>query len=217
MARKKTAADEAYNARRRARRAAARLEKQAMNSTGRAREVAKRRAAKLRADIKKSYRNKENTAAERQKALSKLARAVPQRAGAGKNLSGRSVQQSARNRAFARQLDLALNWKPGQPQSSLAKDPEMARAMAITFMHAHTDIRREAADTGNKSKTYDWIMQAHETTDLQTAFMETMREERVTIQSMYREMQGVEGDFDAKYEAVKPYLSFVHQAERYRA
>lgn len=220
MARKKTAADEAYNARRRARRQAARLEKEAASLTGRRKEVAQQRAALLREEIEKTYARNGGTHASREKALAKLARQVPQQAGRGKRLGAKSLQQSARNRAFEVQLRNALDFDTiaGKgPVSSLAKDPEMARAMALLFMHAHTDIRREQYDLHRKDKIYNEIMKAHGTSDLQQAFLQTMRANKGVLQEMYRSLKD-EGDTgDQKYEAVRPYLSMVHQQPRYRA
>lgn len=220
MARKKTAADEAYNARRRARRQAARLEKEAAALTGRRREVAQRRAARLREEIEKTYARNGATRAAREKALAELARQVPQQAGRGKRVGAKSMQQSARNRAFAVQLRNALDFDTitGEgPVSSLARDPEMARAMALVFMHAHTDIRREQYDLHTPQNIYKEIMKAHGTSDLQQAFMQTMRANKETLQEMYRSMKDEGDGGDQKYEAVRPYLSMVHQQRRYRA
>lgn len=220
MARKKTAADEAYNARRRARRQAARLEKEAASLTGRRKEVAQRRAARLREEIEKTYARNGASRAEREKMLSKLARQVPQQAGRGKRLGAASLRQSARNRAFKVQLHNALYFDTitGKgPVSSLAKDPEMARAMALVFMHAHTDIRREQYDLHTPEKIYDEIMKSHGTNDLQQAFLQTMRANKSTLQEMYRSLKDEGDGGDQKYEAVRPYLSMVHQQPRYRA
>jgi len=220
MARKKTAADEAYNARRRARRQAARLEKEAATLTGRRREVAQRRAAQLRESIEKTYARNGVTRAVREKELAKLARQVPQQAGRGKRLGAKSLQQAARNRAFAIQLSNALNFDTitGEgPVSSLAKDPEMARAMALVFMHAHTDIRREQYDLHTPQNIYKEIMKSHGTSDLQQAFLQTMRENKSTLQEMHRSLKDEGDGGDQKYEAVRPYLSMVHQQPRYRA
>lgn len=220
MARKKTAADEAYNARRRARRQAARLEKEAATLTGRRKEVAQRRAAQLREAIEKTYARNGASRAVREKELAKLARQVPQQAGRGKRLRANSLQQMARNRAFAAQLSNALNYDTITgvgPVSSLAKDPEMARAMALVFMHAHTDIRREQYDLHKKENIYNEIMKSHGTNDLQQAFMQTMRANKATLQEMYRSLKDEGDGGDQKYEAVRPYLSMVHQQPRYRA
>lgn len=219
MARKKTAADEAYNARRRARRQAARLEKEAAGLTGRRKEVAQRRAARLREEIERSYARKGTAPADRGKALANLARQVPQRAGRGKRLGAKSMQQGARNRAFALQLRNALNYdtiRGEGPVSGLAKDPEMARAMALLFMHAHTDIRREQYDLHTPQNIYKEIMKSHGTNDLQQAFLQTMRANKTALQEMYRSMKDEGDGGDQKYEAVRPYLSMVHQQPRYR-
>lgn len=220
MARKKTAADEAYNVRRRARRQAARLEREAASLTGRRREVAQRRAASLRAQIENTYARKGGSRDAREAAFSKLAREVSQRAGAGKRQGVNRLQQSARNRAFASQLANALNFDTitgkGVP-SSLARDPEMARSMALLFMHAHTDIRREQYDLHTPQNIYKEIMKAHGTGDLQQAFMQTMRENKAALQEMYRAMKDEADGGEQKYEAVRPYLSMVHQQPRYRA
>lgn len=219
MARKKTAADEAYNARRRARRQVARLEKEAAGLTGRRKEVAQRRAARLREEIEKSYARKGAAPAVRGKALANLARQVPQRAGRGKRLGAKSMQQGARNRAFALQLRNALNYdtiRGEGPVSGLAKDPEMARAMALLFMHAHTDIRREQYDLHTPQNIYKEIMKSHGTNDLQQAFLQTMRANKSALQEMYRSMKDEGDGGDQKYEAVRPYLSMVHQQPRYR-
>lgn len=221
MARKKTAADEAYNVRRRARRQAARLEKEAASLSGRRREVAQRRAASLRAQIERTYARKGVSRGVREKAFSKLAQEVTQRAGAGKRLGGKKrLEQSARNRSFAAQLTNALNYDTitgkGIP-SSLARDPEMARSMALVFMHAHTDIRREQYDLHTPQNIYKEIMKAHGTNDLQQAFLQTMRENKAALQDMYRAMKDEADGGEQKYEAVRPYLSMVHQQSRYRA
>lgn len=220
MARKKTAADEAYNVRRRARRQAARLEKEAASLTGRRREVAQRRAERLREQIERTYARKGVSRDAREAAFSKLARVVPQRAGAGKRLGANRLQQSARNRAFAEQLSNALNYDTitgkGVP-SSLARDPDMARSMALVFMHAHTDIRREQYDMHTPQNIYKEIMKAHGTSDLQQAFLQTMRENKTTLQDMFRSMKDEADGGEQKYEAVRPYLSMVHQQPRYRA
>lgn len=220
MARKKTAADEAYNARRRARRQAARLEKEAAALTGRRKEVAQRRAAQLRESIEKTYARNGATRAVRERELAKLARQVPQQAGRGKRLGAKSLQQAARNRAFEVQLANALKFDTitgTGPVSSLAKDPEMARAMALVFMHAHTDIRREQYDLHKKENIYKEIMKSHGTNDLQQAFLQTMRANKATLQEMYRSLKDEGDGGDQKYEAVRPYLSMVHQQPRYRA
>lgn len=220
MARKKTAADEAYNVRRRARRQAARLEKEAASLTGRRREVAQRRAARLREQIEKTYARKGVSRGAREAAFSKLAREMPQRAGAGKRLSAKSVRQAARNRAFAGQLANALNFDTITGEgvaSSLAKDPEMARVMALVFMHAHTDIRREQYDLHKPQDIYKAIMKSHGTSDLQQAFLQTMRENKTVLQDMYRALKEEADGGDQKYETVRPYLSMVHQQRRYRA
>lgn len=222
MARKKTAADEAYNVRRRARRQAARLEKEAASLTGRRKEVAQRRAASLREQIEMTYVRKGGSRGARDAAFSKLAREVSQRAGRGKRLGAKKkkLQQSARNRAFALQLANALNYDTitgkGIP-SGLARDPEMARTMALLFMHAHTDIRREQYDLHTPQNIYKEIMKAHGTSDLQQAFLQTMRENKAALQDMYRAMKDEADVGDQKYEAVRPYLSMVHQQPRYRA
>lgn len=220
MARKKTAADEAYNVRRRARRQAARLEKEAAMLTGRRREVAQRRAESLREQIEKTYARKGVSRDAREAAFSKLAREVTQRAGAGKRLGAKRLQQAARNRAFAGQLANALNFDTitgkGVP-SSLARDPEMARTMALLFMHAHTDIRREQYDLHTPQNIYKEIMKAHGTNDLQQAFLQTMRANKAALQDMYRAMKDEADGGEQKYEAVRPYLSMVHQQPRYRA
>lgn len=215
-ARKKTAADQAYNVRRRARREAARLEKVAASSTGRVKEVAERRAAKLRRDIAKSYA-KGNDKGTRQDAMERLANSVSVTGVRRGTAEKSAAMQVARNRAFRRQLDLALNWKPGSPQSSLAKDPYMAQAMAKAFMHAHTDIRRYANDIGRRDRIFGLVMEAHDTTDLYTAYLETMRENRAEIQRMYKVMNSVGDDGDAKYESIKPMLARLHQQPRYMA
>lgn len=220
MARKKTAADEAYNVRRRARREAARLEKEAAALNGRRREVAQRRAARLCEQIERTYARKGVTRAERERELAKLARQVPQRAGRGKKLGAKSVQQAARNRAFAIQLANALNFDTitGEGSvSSLAKDPSMARAMALVFMHAHTDIRREQYDLHRPQDIYKEIMKAHGTGDLQQAFLQTMRENKEMLQEMHRALKEESDGGDQKYEAVRPYLSMVHQQPRFLA
>lgn len=220
MARKKTAADEAYNVRRRARRQAARLEKEAAALTGRRREVAQRRAARLREQIEKTYARKGESHGAREVALSKLARSVPQRAGAGKRLGAKSLRQAARNRAFAAQLANALNFDTitgAGVSSSLAKDPEMARAMALIFMHAHTDIRREQYDLHTPQNIYNEIMKAHGTSDLQQAFLQTMRENKPALQDMYHALKDEADSGDQKYETVRPYLSMVHQQPRFKA
>lgn len=220
MARKKTAADDVYNARRRARRQAARLEKEAAVLTGRRKEVAQRRAAQLREQIEKTYARNVASRAVREKELAKLARQVPQQAGRGKRLGAKSLQQAARNRAFELQLRNALNFDTiaGKgPVSSLAKDPEMARAMALVFMHAHTDIRREQYDLHTPQNIYKEIMKAHGTGDLQQAFLQTMRANKAMLQEMYRSLKDEGDGGDQKYEAVRPYLSMVHQQPRYRA
>lgn len=220
MARKKTAADEAYNARRRARRQAARLEKEAATLTGRRREVAQRRAARLREQIEKTYARKGTTRVARERELAKLARQVPQQAGRGKRLGAKSLQQAARNRAFAMQLANALNFDPITGEgisSSLAKDPEMARAMALVFMHAHTDIRREQYDLHKPQDIYKEIMKARGTSDLQQAFLQTLRENKAVLQDMYRALKDETDSGDQKYEAIRPYLSMVHQQPRFQA
>lgn len=220
MARKKTAADEAYNARRRARRQVARLEKEAAGLTGRRKEVAQRRAARLREEIEKTYARNGGSRDARGKALAELARQVPQQAGRGKRLGAKSLQQAARNRAFAAQLSNALNFDTisGEgPVSSLARDPEMARAMALVFMHAHTDIRREQYDLHTPQNIYKEIMRSHGTNDLQQAFLQTMRANKDTLQEMYRSLKDEGDGGEQKYEAVRPYLSMVHQQARYRA
>lgn len=219
MARKKTAADEAYNARRRARRQVARLEKEAASLTGRRREVAQRRASRLREEIERSYVRNGASRAGRERALAKLARQVPQQAGRGKRLGAGSLQQEARNRAFEVQLRNALTYdtiKGTGPVSSIAKDPEMARAMALLFMHAHTDIRREQYDLHTPENIYKEINRSHNTNDLQQAFLETMRANKRVLQEMYRSMKDEGDGGDQKYEAVRPYLSMVHQQPRYR-
>lgn len=220
MARKKTAADEAYNVRRRARRQAARLEKEAASLTGRRREVAQRRAASLREQIERTYARKGGSRSAREEAFSRLAREVTQRAGSGKRRGANRLQQAARNRAFAAQLSNALNYDTitgkGVP-SSLARDPEMARSMALLFMHAHTDIRREQYDLHTPQNIYKEIMKAHGTSDLQQAFLQTMRENKAALQDMYRAMKDEPDGGEQKYEAVRPYLSMVHQQPRYRA
>lgn len=220
MARKKTAADEAYNVRRRARRQAARLEKEAASLTGRRREVAQRRAARLREQIEKTYARKGGSRGAREAAFSKLAQEVTQRAGAGKRLGANRLQQSARNRAFAAQLANALNYDTitgkGIP-SSLARDSEMARSMALVFMHAHTDIRREQYDLHTPQNIYKEIMKAHGTNDLQQAFLQTMRENKTALQDMYRSLKDEADGGEQKYESVRPYLSMVHQQPRYYA
>lgn len=220
MARKKTAADEAYNVRRRARRQAARLEKEAASLTGRRREVAQRRAAKLREQIEKTYARKGGSRDAREAAFSKLAREVTQRAGGGKRLGANRLEQAARNRSFAAQIANALNYDTitgkGVP-SSLARDPEMARTMALLFMHAHTDIRREQYDLHTPQNIYKEIMKAHGTGDLQQAFLQTMRENKAALQDMFRAMKDEADGGEQKYEAVRPYLSMVHQQPRYRA
>lgn len=220
MARKKTTADEVYNVRRRARREAARLEKEAAALTGRRNEVAQRRAARLREQIERTYARKGVSRADRERAIAKLTRQVPQRAGRGKKLGAKSVQQAARNRAFAIQLANALNFDTitGEgPLSSLAKDPLMARNMALVFMHAHTDIRREQYDLHRPQDIYKEIMKAHGTGDLQQAFLQTMRENKGALQEMYRAMKEEADSGDQKYEAVRPYLSIVHQQPRFLA
>lgn len=220
MARKKTAADEAYNVRRRARREAARLEKEVAALNGRRREVAQSRAARLREQIERTYARKGVTRAERERELATLARQVPQRARRGKKLSAKSVQQAARNRAFAIQLANALNFDTitGKgPVSSLAKDPAMARAMALVFMHAHTDIRREQYDLHRPQDIYKEIMKAHGTGDLQQAFLQTMRENKALLQEMHCALKEESDGGDQKYEAVRPYLSMVHQQPRFLA
>lgn len=219
MARKKTAADEAYNARRRARRQAARLEKEAATLTGRRKEVAQRRAARLREQIEKTYARKGTTRAARERELAKLARQVPQQAGRGKRLGAKSLQQAARNRAFAAQLDNALNFDTITGEgisSSIAKDPNMARAMALVFMHAHTDIRREQYDLHKPQNIYREIMKSHGTSDLQQAFLQTMRENKLVLQDMYRALKDEGDGGDQKYESVRPYLSMLHQQPRFR-
>lgn len=220
MARKKTAADEAYNARRRARRQVVRLEKEAAALTGRRKEVAQRRAARLREEIEKTYARNGVSHDARMKALAGLARQVPQQAGRGKRLGAKSLQQAARNRAFAVQLSNALSFDTISGEgavSSLAKDPEMARVMALVFMHAHTDIRREQYDLHTPQNIYKEIMKSHGTGDLQQAFLQTMRANRATLQEMYRSLKDEGDGGDQKYEAVRPYLSMVHQQPRYRA
>jgi hypothetical protein len=222
MARKKTAADEAYNVRRRARRLAARLEKEAASLTGRRREVAQRRAAGLREQIERTYVRNGVSRGAREEAFSKLAREVTQRSGRGKRLGSKSkkLQQAARNRAFALQLSNALNYDTitgkGIP-SSLARDPEMARSMALLFMHAHTDIRREQYDLHTPQNIYNEIMKAHGTSDLQQAFLQTMRENKAALQDMFRALKDEADGGEQKYEAVRPYLSMVHQQPRFRA
>lgn len=219
MARKKTAADEVYNARRRARRQAARLEKEAAALTGRRREVAQRRAARLREQIEKTYVRSGATRAVRERELSKLVRQLPQQAGRGKHLGAKSVRQTSRNRAFAVQLANALNFDTITGEgisSSLAKDPEMARAMALVFMHAHTDIRREQYDLHKPQDIYKEIMKSHGTSDLQQAFLQTMRENKMVLQEMYRALKNEADGGDQKYEAIRPYLSIIHQQPRYR-
>lgn len=219
MARKKTAADEAYNVRRRARRQAARLEKEAASLTGRRREVAQRRAARLREQIEKTYARKGGSRGAREVAFSKLAQEVTQRAGEGKRLGVNKLQQSARNRAFAAQLANALKYDTitgkGVP-SNLARDPEMARSMALVFMHAHTDIRREQYDLHTPQNIYKEIMKAHGTNDLQQAFLQTMRENKTALQDMFRALKDEADGGEQKYESVRPYLSMVHQQPRYR-
>lgn len=219
MARKKTAADEFYNVRRRARRQAARLEKEAASLTGRRREVAQRRAARLREQIEMTYVRKGGSRDVREEAFSKLAREVTQRAGAGKRLGAKKLQQAARNRAFAAQLSNALQFDTitgkGSP-SGLARDPEMARAMALVFMHAHTDIRREQYDLHTPQNIFGEIMKAHGTSDLQQAFLQTMRANRTALQDMFRALKDEGDGGDQKYESVRPYLSMVHQQPRYR-
>lgn len=220
MARKKTAADEAYNVRRRARRQAARLEREAAALTGRRREVAQRRAERLREQIEKTYARKGVSRDAREAAFSKLARTMPQQAGAGNRRGANRLQQMARNRSFAAQLSNALNYDTitgkGVP-SSLARDPEMARSMALLFMHAHTDIRREQYDMHTPQNIYKEIMKAHGTSDLQQAFLQTMRENKAALQDMFRAMKDEADGGEQKYEAVRPYLSLVHQQPRYRA
>lgn len=220
MARKKTAADEVYNVRRRARREAARLEKEAAALTGRRREVAQRRAARLREQIELTYARKGGSRAERERASAKIAQQVPQRAGRGKRLGANSVQQAARNRAFAVQLANALNFDTITGEgfgSGIAKDPAMARAMALVFMHAHTDIRREQYDLHRPQDIYKEIMKAHGTSDLQQAFLQTMRENKVMLQEMYRDLKDESDGGEQKYEAIRPYLSMVHQQPRFLA
>lgn len=220
MARKKTAADEAYNVRRRARRQAARLEKEAASLTGRRREVAQRRAARLREQIEKTYARKSGSRSARNSAFLELAREVPQQAGRGKQFRANSLQQKARNRAFAAQLANALNYDTITSEgvaSSLAKDPEMARAMALLFMHAHTDIRREQYDLHKPQNIYNEIMKAHGTSDLQQAFLQTMRENKAVLQDMYRSLKDESDGGEQKYESVRPYLSMVHQQPRFLA
>lgn len=221
MARKKTAADEAYNVRRRARRQAARLEKEAASLTGRRMEVAQRRAARLREQIEKTYARSNVSRDAREAALSKLAREVAQRSVGGKRRGAKNkLQQLARNRAFALQLSNALNYDAitgkGLP-SSIARDPEMARAMVLLFMHAHTDIRREQYDLHTPQNIYNEIMKAHGTSDLQQAFLQTMRENKAALQEMFSALKDEGDGGEQKYESVRPYLSMVHQQPRFRA
>lgn len=228
MARKKTLSDDIYNARRRAKRAIAKYRKSAKSMTGRQRQVALKRARDLEKIVKQSYNKpprknaKKETPEAREKrinqAYKQMVDATRQTAG-GKKRKG--IQQDARNRSFALNLANALNYDnidQTGAYSAIAKDPEMARAMALVFMHAHTDIRREQYDQHTPQNIYKAIMAAHGTDDLQTAFLETMRENKEAIQNMYRALKDDEADDgDAKYSSIRPYLSMVHQQARYMA
>lgn len=209
MARKKTQADEMYNIRRRARRAALRLEEQAFRETNqRRKDVALKRASELRKVVNQTYRKKGVTDEARMKAADRLIELTPM---SSKHVTGKA--QARRNQAFEHEISQALRGNP----SRLSKDKGLSRAMALIFMHAHTDIRREQFDNHTPNRIMSEIMLAHGTLDLREAFMQTMRENRETLIMMSQELKGEAGDAgDAKYESVAPYLAFVHNQPRYR-
>lgn len=208
MARKKTQADEMYNIRRRARRAALRLEEQAAReSNKRRKEVALKRAKELRETVRQTYRRKGVTKADRTSATYRLVEMTPM---SSKQVTGKA--QARRNKAFEHEISQALRGGV----TRLSKDRDIARAMALIFMHAHTDIRREQFDNHTPERIMSEIMAAHGTTDLREAFMQTMRENRDTLIMMSQEIKGEAGDAgDSKYDQIAPYLAFVHNQPRY--
>lgn len=214
MARKKTAADEIYNIRRRARREEARLRKQSQNQSISAmeRRAALKAANDLREQIRKSY---VSTApqAQREETLQQLGKQFRHRR---TQRTARQAQIESRNNAFKREMALALKGKP----SAISADGEKGRILATTFMHAQQDIRRI-----NPRKAYENIMRNEGTDLLSEAFQKTIKRNQDSLRDMFRTLRAYDDEGrmkdtsvmsadegDAKYKTWKTYLSDVVRA-----
>jgi hypothetical protein len=160
QSRAKTQADEIYNARRRAKRAAARIEREAAKEqlTGRAKAAAESYVQSLREQIAKTY------AKGRDSAEAKRAARVLDVQTMGK---GTKTAEQRQNVIFERQLNLA---GAGMP-STLAKTPATGQAAVKIFYKATQNIW-QGLDPKDRNKA---IMARLGVTTLKEAYLHVLR------------------------------------------
>lgn len=212
MARKKTKADEQYNIRRRAKREVNRLERIIANpkTTPLQRKSAQAAIQDLQETIGTTY-SKVTGDAERKQAFQDLKNMLGTTKPAQRRTAKKATTES-RNRAFERQINLALN---GQP-SALDRNGDRGQKLAIAFMNAFAESRRGH----RRSQHYQMILNAAGTDDLEEAFHKFTRQNRDKIRKMYAAYNNYMADGrmkdtslmgddygDAKYKGTEPYIA----------
>lgn len=185
MARAKRASDEIYNARRRAKRAIARIEREMQTYSSRQTKAAKSYIQSLQSQIEKSYSPQK-----------KGARGVSQQAieaanvlrASVKSLRGRESAVTRRNEVFKREIALASAGVP----TSISKDTDLAKGYVKIFYRATQRIWEGAPP----EKRNEMIMSALGVSDLESAMARVLMKNREAVKMLRSRIKGFNLGFD---------------------
>lgn len=211
QSRKKTTADELYNARRRAKRAIARLEKEIQKGTitGREKAATEGYIKSLRETVQKTYAKRGIDKIEAQRAAKALDVQTLEK--------GTQTAEQRRNIVFERQIYLA---GAGMP-TTIAKTPEAAQA-AVKIFYKATQHLWQGLPVKDRNKA---IMARLAVSSLHDAFIEVMRQNPEAFRAaldVYRPIEDTdEEEFfaepgDEGEMGSPPYLAYTNTVEQAR-
>lgn len=189
MARAKTKSDEIYNARRRAKRAVARLEREIGGYSKRQAAAAKKYITKLNEQIAKSYSPQRGGVRGISEGAEKAAAVLRESVKPSK--SADSVE-SRRNRIFERELRTASSGAP----SAIAKSQDLGQAYAKIFYRATQSIWQGAPPEERNRR----ILAGLGESDLERAFVKVLMANRIAVRFARSQVRGIERGFDTEEE-----------------
>ena len=185
MARPKRASDEVYNARRRARRAIARLEREMSTYSTRQAASARNYIASLQTQIAKTYSPQRAGARGVSQAALEAASVLRETVRTSKS---RQTAATRRNEIFKREIALASSGAP----STIAKSTDLAQGYVKIFYRSTQEIWQGAPP----EKRNEMIMSALGVSDLESAMARVLMRNRDAVRFLRRQMRGLDQGFD---------------------
>lgn len=185
MARAKRASDEVYNARRRAKRAIARIEREMATYTTRQATAARKYIADLQSQVAKSYSPQRGGQRGVSQAALEAAQVLRETVRTSKS---RQTAATRRNEIFKREIQLASSGAP----SEIAKHPDLAKGYVKIFYRATQEIWQGAPP----EKRNQMIMAALGMSDLESAMARVLMNNRESVRFLRSQVRGIEDGYD---------------------